>query len=151
MYNNWANVQWRLSKSGSFYFVGQGVERIKMFGLRTETPLAIMFMSISPDFANVAMQKADFTEPAFNVKQLTVDILDEQNGNLNLVVLNPTREIGAAVLGPKVASKLVICSPGYTIYTYQKNYFYDKASKNLYVASIVQGNHLNGEIVKVKF
>lgn len=152
MYNNWSNVQWKISEKGNLYFVGQGVQKVKVFGTRSEAPLAINFMSISPDFTQIKMQKADFIEPPFNMKPLAIRILDEQDENLLLELSTEKREIAAAILGPNKTSRTATAmSPGYTVYTNKKTHHYDPLSKSLYLLTFLANDNMKGEIVKIKF
>ena len=150
--NYWTNAQCWFAKNGSFYILAQGFEKIKILGARTNTPLGIYLMAISPDFKTAATQKIDFNDPLFTLKKFSIEVLDEQEDNLYLALTDPEKHVAAAILGPKKAIGLAtILSPGYGVYGQRKNYVYDAKTRSLYAISEESKKLNNGEIVKVKF
>lgn len=150
--NFWNNVRWGIAKNGNIYLLAQGVEKIKVMGMKTVTPLGVYLMTVTPDFATASGQKADFNDPLFNLKEFTIDVLDEQDNNFYLALTDKYKNVAAAILGPQKSSGLAtIYTPGYAVYDQRKNYTYDAKTKCLYVITEETKNLSKGEIVKVKF
>jgi len=150
--NYWSNTQWRVAKNGNIYLLGQGVEKVKAFGLRTATPLGVYLMSIKPDFTGATGQKVEFNDPLFTLKEFSIDVLDEQDGNLFIALSDKAKNVAAAILGPQKSGGLAtIYTPGYLVYDQRKNYTYDAKTQTMYVITEDSKSLSKGELVKVKF